>query len=429
MCQECAVGSYTSTEQQTACDECLAGSFLVAQDATCQQCSPGTFRSMLMNTCSPCDAGRSSKHQVSQGCHQCSAVLDPEGPNLHLWTTMRSIENAEWMEISGSHSLSDCGCAVGAWLDAFGQCQECGVGIACKGMGEVDVLPGYFARADSPGFVWRCHGADWARCPGGRPGTCAQHRLNTSTACEECEPYTRSTNDGPCKAVNAAVAVICANAFAFVVLTLCMVACHFLNVVVFHCSVLLARCSMLCTSRSVPPLYSPLQCNVHSNGQNTLQAHRQVICWDCEGNHRYMIIIGALASLIPLAFFSLCAWVTLALPKRLRKGDTVFLNTFAFLLFRFRPGAENYVLVVHLRNFALAVVPVIADLAFELFASAAVVMTCVLLGVSMSPWAVRQANHLDVAMHTGLLLVLLFSRQTVSTMRQLGTCCLQSSQE
>ena len=67
-------------------------------------------------------------------------------------------------------------------------------------MGEVEVLPGYFARTDSSGFVWRCHGADWARCAGGRPGTCAQLRLNTSITCEECEPYTRMTNDGPCKA-------------------------------------------------------------------------------------------------------------------------------------------------------------------------------------------------------------------------------------
>ena len=200
MCRECAAGSYTSTEHQTACDKCLEGSFLVARDAGCQQCSPGNFLNMSMTTCSLCDAGRFQQKSGQSGCHQCSAVLDPEGPNLHLWTTMRSIENDEWMEISGSHSLSDCGCAVGAWLDAFGQCQECGVGIACKGMGEVEVLPGYFARADSAGFVWRCHGADWARCPGGRPGTCAHHRLNTSTACEECEPYTRSTNDGPCKA-------------------------------------------------------------------------------------------------------------------------------------------------------------------------------------------------------------------------------------
>merc|ERR1712012_581282 len=67
-------------------------------------------------------------------------------------------------------------------------------------MGEVEVQPGYSVSADGDGgFVWRCHGTDWARCPGGRPGTCAQQRLNTSVACEACEPGTRTTSDGPCQ--------------------------------------------------------------------------------------------------------------------------------------------------------------------------------------------------------------------------------------
>ena len=121
------------------------------------------------------------------------------------------------------------------------------------------------------------------------------------------------------------------------------------------------------------------------------------------------MIIGAFASLVPLAFLSLCAWVTYSLPRRLRQGDTVFLHTFAFLLFRFRPGAHRYVLVLLLRNFALAVVPMIPDLASEIFASATVVVACILLSVSMLPWAVYQANYLDVAMHTGLLLILILA--------------------
>ena len=199
MCQQCAVGSYSSTEQ-TACDRCPEGSTLVAQDEGFQQCSPGTFRRASMTTCSSCDAGRFQNTSGQSGCTQCSAVLDLQGPNPHLWTTMSRIGNVKWSEISGSRSMHDCGCVEGAWLDALGQCQECGAGIICKGMGEVEVLPGYFARADSSGFVWRCHGADWARCPGGRPGTCAHQRQNTSITCEECEPYTRMTNDGPCKA-------------------------------------------------------------------------------------------------------------------------------------------------------------------------------------------------------------------------------------
>ena len=195
-CQECAAGSHTSTEQQTACDWCQEGSSFVAKDAACQQCAPGTYRSASMSTCSPCDAGWYQNTPGQSGCFQC-AVLDPEGPNPHLWTTLSRNGHMEWQEISGSESVR--GCADGAWLDASGQCQECGVGITCKGMGEVEVLPGYFSSADSAGIVWRCYGRDWARCPGGLPGTCAQQRLNTSIACEECEPYTRMTNDGPCK--------------------------------------------------------------------------------------------------------------------------------------------------------------------------------------------------------------------------------------
>ena len=200
MCQECAVGSYTATEQQTACDGCLDGSVLIAKNVGCQQCLPGAFLSQSMTACSPCDAGRFQNASGQSECYQCSAALHTEGSNSGLWTTMSRIENVGWRETSGSRSVRDCGCAEGAWVDALGQCRECGEGITCKGMGEVEVLPGYFASADNPGFVWRCHGADWARCPGGRPGTCAQQRLNTSVACEECEPDTRMTNDGPCKA-------------------------------------------------------------------------------------------------------------------------------------------------------------------------------------------------------------------------------------
>ena len=51
----------------------------------------------------------------------------------------------------------------------------------------------------------------------------------------------------------------------------------------------------------------------------------------------------------------------------------------------------------------------IPDVASEIFFSATVVVVCTLLSQSMSPWAVHQANHLDVAMHTGLLLILLLA--------------------
>ena len=79
------------------------------------------------------------------------------------------------------------------------------------------------------------------------------------------------------------------------------------------------------------------------------------------------------------------SWVLVSEPKVLCDGDTMFLNTFASLLFRFHSGAHSYLLVLLLRNLALAVVPVIPDVASAKYASAAVVFASVLLGLSMSP--------------------------------------------
>ena len=144
-----------------------------------------------------------------------------------------------------------------------------------------------------------------------------------------------------------------ANAFGFVVLIICMTVCHHVHIMVFH----FAEFRRWHFRRFTPSLFGafgtvfsavyisvcsaivqPLQCDLHPNRLSTMRAYRQVICWDLEGDHRRMMIVGALASLAPLAFLSLCTWVVFSLPKRLHQGDTAFLNAFAFLLFRFRPG-------------------------------------------------------------------------------------------
>ena len=44
-------------------------------------------------------------------------MLDPFGSNPHDWTIMSWIGNVKLLEISGSPSVHDCGCAEGPWLD------------------------------------------------------------------------------------------------------------------------------------------------------------------------------------------------------------------------------------------------------------------------------------------------------------------------
>ena len=146
-----------------------------------------------------------------------------------------------------------------------------------------------------------------------------------------------------------------ANAFAFVVLTLCMVVIHFLRVMFFQFkkvrragiqqltpalfgavgTAFMALIISVCSA-----VVQPLRCDLHPNGLRTVQVCGEVVCWQNGNEHQHMVIVGAIASLMPLAFFSMC--VTICLPKRLHQGDTVFLNTFAFLFFRFRPRACNY---------------------------------------------------------------------------------------
>ena len=139
VCQECEAGYFSSTAQLVACDRCLKGSFWVAKDVGCQECSPGQFLCQSMTTCSPCGAGRVQSESGQSACRPCRPVHNPGGPNDHLWTTLIRNEHPELPESSGSRSARDSGCVEGSWLDALGQCQDCGEGIACEGMGEVSV--------------------------------------------------------------------------------------------------------------------------------------------------------------------------------------------------------------------------------------------------------------------------------------------------
>ena len=155
-------------------------------------------------------------------------------------------------------------------------------------------------------------------------------------------------------------------------------------------------------------IFQPLQCDSHPNGQSTMRAYRQVVCWNTEDDqeHQQFLLVGAVASLIPLGFLSVCLWATTALPKRLYLGDTMFLQRFAFLFFRFRARAHWFVVILLIRNMAFALVPLITDLAVELLAFSVVVLFCIVVSCSVFPWSVYQANHLDIGIHIGLLQIL-----------------------
>ena len=96
--------------------------------------------------------------------------------------------------------------------------------------------------------------------------------------------------------------------------------------------------------------------------------------------HAQVLIVGAPASLIPLSFITLCVFVVVQLPGRVRHGDTEFLHSYAFLFFRSHPEAYWYVLVLLVRNLPVALVPFLPDAALQL-------CCLVLLSVLSRVWA------------------------------------------
>ena len=147
----------------------------------------------------------------------------------------------------------------------------------------------------------------------------------------------------------------------------------------------------------------------------TLQEYQQVVCWssDFNSHHETMVVVAFVAVLLPLAFLSLCVWVVVSLPARLRQGDVAFLRAFAFLFHRYRSGAYWYAVVLVIRNTSVVLVPIIADEAWQLFALVVVLTPCAVWSFSTFPWRVYLANVLDVAMNAVFLLTIFMAALSI----------------
>ena len=75
---QCAIGTDTSTTQQSTCTNCLPGMFKGCEMVECASCQPGYFGSGSgVTTCSPCADGTYSSTEGQTACNAC-----PEGSVL-----------------------------------------------------------------------------------------------------------------------------------------------------------------------------------------------------------------------------------------------------------------------------------------------------------------------------------------------------------
>lgn len=529
LCVACGPGSYANQTGLVACYPCPPG-FQCGESRTeapkpCQRGSSSPSSGSVM--CSDCPSGTYTDQEAQTGCSTC-APLTSSRP--WLWKTMKRLQGmTRWVPFEGATSAAHCGCQEGAYM-ADGECIPCSTGMACPGMGGVQLLPGYASLAAAPEVVFQCLG-ERARCPGGPPGTCAANRNPASLACTACLAGTRAGRGGACEACRgadylmviaagvAAFALLCctyrsvsigsrvtqgrstvlmavataqlvtvsqnlgvlnlmwaewpqpfasvfsffsvlnldldtlrldcvekltsAGLFAFRVffvlgLFAAVALIHSMDVVIFYGGRFRERRAMLigsmgtifmsCLVSIVASLAAPLQCQAHPNGLSTVRAYGDVVCWSgaFESPHREMVLMSLFACSLPTAFVAGTVMVLRQLPAKVREGSVEFLRAVSFLLFRFRTGMEWYVLVFIMRNFLLALTPIIPDTAAQIFFMYVTVVAALMVAAHVSPWRVREAHVLDILANLVVLTILLVAAFCIDKADQavlMSLCC------
>jgi len=141
-CVACTPGKYTSTYDQSSCDECPGGTYSsTSRTSVCTDCQPGTYSSVFKDSCIHCGSFMQSP-QGSEYCY-CNAGYQPHDTNTNqcdpcpAFTTYRDNGNPmltqTYKPTIGNH---DCvACAYSICGDGFvledceysnaGTCQQC----------------------------------------------------------------------------------------------------------------------------------------------------------------------------------------------------------------------------------------------------------------------------------------------------------------
>jgi len=151
---------------------------------------------------------------------------------------------------------------------------------------------------------------------------------------------------------------------------------------------------------------SPFQCQEHPNGQWTSRVYPSVRCWS-SSDHGFMVTIGSVAVLVPLAYLGLVTLLVFMYPAKVRNGDATFLKSFTFLFFRFQPSAHWYIVVHMVRSLVLAVLPVIPHVITTLYFMQITVVLIILVTVRWMPWRAATANFLDIFCSMAVLTLLI----------------------
>ncbi|CAE8691952.1 unnamed protein product [Polarella glacialis] len=154
------------------------------------------------------------------------------------------------------------------------------------------------------------------------------------------------------------------------------------------------------------------RCMQNPNGKDTLQTDNSVICW-AGGDHRVIVGMSVAAILLyPVAFLALTAWASFQFGPLTVKYGIWFTSRVRFLSSRMKPDCVAYAFWWNVRNFFIAIVPVVAsgNYAAQVFLFMAAFLAWIVTQLSRCCWRFPVLNILDAAVSvTHILLLCLFA--------------------
>ena len=155
-------------------------------------------------------------------------------------------------------------------------------------------------------------------------------------------------------------------------------------------------------------LLEPFECVNHPNGVSTMRTATDVVC-NFRGEHLSLSLVASVMTLLPIGFFSVCAWIVLReLPNRIHRMDVKFIRSCSFLLSRFRPGNQSFAIFLLMRNAIVALAPILPSTEASSFLVFSMLCLNLCLTALFQPWLSLLATYIDMLANFAFLTILLY---------------------
>eukprot|EP00439_Symbiodinium_sp_Y106_P040241 s4380_g4.t3 len=154
----------------------------------------------------------------------------------------------------------------------------------------------------------------------------------------------------------------------------------------------------------------PFQCVSNPNGTSSMANNPGVLCYQSEDHFVLVAVAGVGIILYPVSIIAWATWATYLYPSRAATGKGIAtLYRYRFFFQRFTPQCYFFGLFILVRNFLLALAPIVLVPvpALQIVAVGTMLLASLALQTRLWPWRTRESNVADLLMMQFVVIVLL----------------------